>query len=161
MGNTAAKNHLSKTATVCTSSYYFNTHELFVQSTRNLGYWIRFNSTRDSRKISSPILPSAGNSMDEILMWVQRGISWLFFNIVPTNIDAFAPPLHELEEPLLVKVSVLCTDECPCGCFSVFIGAEMVPFECPLQSRKEVQVTGHQVGTVGMLSRRSYISIFK
>jgi hypothetical protein len=49
--------------------------------------------------------------MDEILMWVQRGISRLFFNIVLTNIDAFAPPLHELEEPLLVKVGVLGMDE--------------------------------------------------
>jgi hypothetical protein len=39
-------------------------------------------------------------------MWAERGISWLFFNIVPINIDAFVPPLHELEESLLVKVSV-------------------------------------------------------
>jgi hypothetical protein len=41
------------------------------------------------------------------LMWAERGISWLFFNIVPTDIDAFVPPLQELEELLLVKVGVL------------------------------------------------------
>jgi hypothetical protein len=39
-------------------------------------------------------------------------------------------------------------DECPYGCFNIFIGGEMVPFECPLQST-EVEVAGHQVGTVG------------
>jgi hypothetical protein len=53
-------------------------------------------------------------------MWAERGISRLFFNIVPTDIDAFVPPLHELEEPLLVKVCVLG----PYGCFNVFIGDE-------------------------------------
>jgi hypothetical protein len=37
-------------------------------------------------------------------IWAEWGISWLFFNIVPTNIDAFVPLLHELEEHLLVKV---------------------------------------------------------
>jgi hypothetical protein len=63
-------------------------------------------------------------------MWAQRGISRLFFNIVPTDADAFVPPLHELEEPLLVKVGVLG----PYGCFTVFIGGETAPFECPLQS---------------------------
>jgi hypothetical protein len=36
-------------------------------------------------------------------MWAERGISRLFFNIVPTGIDAFVPPLHELEALLLVK----------------------------------------------------------
>jgi hypothetical protein len=49
-------------------------------------------------------------------MWTERGISRLFLNIVPTDIDAFVPPLHELEEPLLVKVGVLG----PCGYFNVF-----------------------------------------
>jgi hypothetical protein len=64
-------------------------------------------------------------------MWAERGISWQFFNIVPTDIDIFVPPLHELVEPLLVKVSVLG----PYGCFNVFIGYETAPFECHLQSR--------------------------
>jgi hypothetical protein len=76
-------------------------------------------------------------------MWAERGISRLFFNIVPTDINAFVPPLHELEEPLLVKVAVLG----PYGCFNVFI--ETAPFECPFQSREEVEVVGRQVGTVG------------
>jgi hypothetical protein len=40
-------------------------------------------------------------------MWSEWGISRLFFNIVPTNIDALVPLLHEIEEPLLVKVGVL------------------------------------------------------
>jgi hypothetical protein len=78
-------------------------------------------------------------------MWAERGISQLLFNIVPIDIDAFVPPLHELEEPPLVKVGVLGMNECSYGCFSVFIGGEMVPFECPLQSREEVEVAGHQV----------------
>jgi hypothetical protein len=56
-------------------------------------------------------------------MWVERGISRLFFNIVPTDTDPFVPPLHELEEPLLVKVGVLG----PYGCFNVFIGGETAP----------------------------------
>jgi hypothetical protein len=60
-------------------------------------------------------------------MWAERGISRIFLNIVPTDIDAFVPPLHELEEPLLVKVGVLG----PYGCFIVFIGGETAPFECP------------------------------
>jgi hypothetical protein len=60
-------------------------------------------------------------------MWAERGISWLFLNIVPTDIDAFVPPLHDLEEPLLVKVGVLG----PYGSFNVFIGGETAPFECP------------------------------
>jgi hypothetical protein len=50
-------------------------------------------------------------------MWAERGISRLFFNIVLNDIDAFVPALHELEEPLLVKVGVLG----PYGCFNVFI----------------------------------------
>jgi hypothetical protein len=54
--------------------------------------------------------------------------------MVPTDIDAFVPPLHELEEPLLVKVCVLD----PHGCFNVLICGETAPFECPLQSREEV-----------------------
>jgi hypothetical protein len=81
--------------------------------------------------------------------WAEQGISRLFFNTVPTNIDAVVPPLHELEEPLLVKVGVLGTDKCPYSCFNVFIGCETAPFECPLQSREEVEVAGLQVGTVG------------
>jgi hypothetical protein len=56
--------------------------------------------------------------MDEI--HTDVGGTGLFFNIVPTDIDAFVPPLHELEEPLLVKVGVLG----PYGCFSVFTGGE-------------------------------------
>jgi hypothetical protein len=60
-------------------------------------------------------------------MWAERGISRLFFKIVPTDIDAFVPPLHEVEQPLLVKVAVLDTDEYPYGCFSVFIGGERRP----------------------------------
>jgi hypothetical protein len=77
--------------------------------------------------------------MDEIhTMWAERGISGIFFHIVPTDIDASVPPLHELEESLLVKVGVLS----PYGCFSVFIGGETAPFECPLQSREEVEVAG-------------------
>jgi hypothetical protein len=87
--------------------------------------------------------------MDEIPMWAEWGISRQFFNIVPTNIDAFVPLLHELEEPLFVKVGVLGLDECSYSCFNVFTGGETVPFDCPLQSREEVEVTGHQVGTVG------------
>jgi hypothetical protein len=82
-------------------------------------------------------------------LWAERGISRIFFNIVTTDIDAFVPPFHELENPLLVKVCVLGTDECPYGCFNVFIGGETAPFECPLQSREEVEVAGCQVGTVG------------
>jgi hypothetical protein len=71
-------------------------------------------------------------------MWAERDISRLFFNIVPTDPDAFVPPLHELERSLLVKVGVLG----PYGCFNVFIGGETAPFECPLQSREEVEVLG-------------------
>jgi hypothetical protein len=78
-------------------------------------------------------------------MWVERDISRLFFNTVPTDINAFVPPLHELEEPLLVKVGVLGSY----GCFNVFIGGETAAFKCPLQSREEVKVAGCQVGTVG------------
>jgi hypothetical protein len=81
-------------------------------------------------------------------MWAERGISRLFFNIVPTDTDAFVPPLHELEESLLVKVDVPRTNERPYGCFSVFIGGETTPFECPLQILEEVEVAGPQVGTV-------------
>jgi hypothetical protein len=73
-------------------------------------------------------------------MWAE-----LFFNIVPTHIDAYVPLLDELENPLLVKVGALG----PYGCFYVLNGGETVPFECPLQSREEVEVTGRQVGTVG------------
>jgi hypothetical protein len=61
-------------------------------------------------------------------MWAERGISRLFFNTVLTDTDAFVPPLHELEEPLLVKVGVLGLYDC----FNVFIGGETAPFECPL-----------------------------
>jgi hypothetical protein len=83
-------------------------------------------------------------------MWVEWGINRLIFNIVPTDIDAFVPPIQELEDPLLVKVSVLGMDKCPYSCFSVFIhGGETALFECPLQSRKEVEVAGRQVRTVG------------
>jgi hypothetical protein len=55
--------------------------------------------------------------------WAEQDISQLFFNIVPTDIDAFVPLLHELEEPLLVKVDVLGLY----GCFIVFIGGETCP----------------------------------
>jgi hypothetical protein len=79
-------------------------------------------------------------------MWAEQSISRLFFNIVPTDIDAFVPLLHELEEPLLLKVGVLG----PYVCFSIFIGGEAESFKCPLQSREEMEVTGHQVGTVGV-----------
>jgi hypothetical protein len=75
-------------------------------------------------------------------MWAERGISRLFFNIDPTDIDAFFPPLHELEEPLLVKFGVLG----PYGCFSVFTGGETAPFECSLQSREEVEALGARSG---------------
>jgi hypothetical protein len=78
-------------------------------------------------------------------MRAERGISRLFFDIVPKNTDAFAPPLHELAEPLLVKVGVLG----PYGRFYIFIGGEMAPFDCPLQSREEMEVVGRQVGIVG------------
>jgi hypothetical protein len=81
-------------------------------------------------------------------MRAERDISRLFFNIVPTDIDAFVPPLHEPEEPLLVKVGVLR----PHDYFSVVTGGETAPFECPLQSKEgkeEVEVAGRQVGTVG------------
>jgi hypothetical protein len=84
-------------------------------------------------------------------MWAERGISRLFFNIVPTDITAFVPPFHELEEPLSVKVGVLR----PYGCFSVFTVVITAPFECPLQSREEVEVARRQVGTVGAWSRLS------
>jgi hypothetical protein len=57
-------------------------------------------------------------------MWAGRGISRLSFNIVPTDTDAFVPPLHELEELLLVKVGVLGLY----GCFNFFIGGETVHF---------------------------------
>jgi hypothetical protein len=77
-------------------------------------------------------------------MWAERDISRLFFNIVPTDINAFVPPLHEFEENLLIKVGVLG----PYGCFSVFIGGETASFESPLQRREEVEVAGRQVGTV-------------
>jgi hypothetical protein len=65
-------------------------------------------------------------------MWEERVISRLFFITVHIDIDAFVPPLHRLEEPLLVKVGVLGTDECPYGCYNIFIGGERVPFECPV-----------------------------
>jgi hypothetical protein len=102
--------------------------------------------TRDGRKISYRNLSSAGNGMNEIHTDVGgTGIIRLNFNIVPTDIDAFVPQLQELEYPLLVKVGVLG----PYGCFSVFIGGETAPFECPTQNREEVKVTWGQVGTVG------------
>jgi hypothetical protein len=72
------------------------------------------------------------------------GISRLFFNIVLIDTDAFVPPLHEHEEPLLVEVGVLG----PYDCFNVFIGGETAPFKCPFQTREEVEVAGRQVGTV-------------
>jgi hypothetical protein len=84
-------------------------------------------------------------------MWSERGISRLFLNIVATDVDPFIPPLHELEEPLLVKVGALG----PYGCFNVFIGAKTAHFECPLERREEVEVAGRQAGTVGAWSRRS------
>jgi hypothetical protein len=87
------------------------------------------------KKISFPYPPSAGNSTDELSMWAERGISGLFFNIVPTDTDAFVPPSHELEEPLLVKVDILG----PYSCLNVFIGGETAPFECLLRSREEVK----------------------
>jgi hypothetical protein len=73
------------------------------------------------------------------------GHTRLLLIIVPTDINAFVPPLHELEGPLLVKVGVLG----PYGCFSVFILGETAPFECPLQSKEHVKVADHHVGTVG------------
>jgi hypothetical protein len=90
---------------------------------------------RDRRKISVPSPSSAGNGMDEIPMWAERGNSRSFFNTVPTDIDAFVPPSW-------VRT------KCPYGCFNVFTGGETAPFECPLQSRDEVEVAGRQVGTV-------------
>jgi hypothetical protein len=75
-------------------------------------------------------------------MWLEQGISQLFFNIVPTDIDALVPSLQELEEPLSVKVGVLG----PYGCFNVFSGDETAPFECPLQSREEVKSLGARSG---------------
>jgi hypothetical protein len=45
-------------------------------------------------------------------MWAEQGIRWLFINIVPTDIDALVPPLHEFEDPLSVNVGILGTDEC-------------------------------------------------
>jgi hypothetical protein len=94
-------------------------------------------------------------------MWAEQGIRWLFFNIVPTDIDAFVPPLHELEEPLLVEVGVLGTNKCLYGCFNIFIGGEMAPFECPLQSREEVEVAGYQVGNVrGMVQSQPKVPIW-
>jgi hypothetical protein len=86
-------------------------------------------------------------------MWAELGISRLLFIIVPTDTDAFVPPLHELENPALVKVGVLGMDECPCGCFNVLI-RETAPFQFPLQSREEVEVAGLQVGAVGAPNRR-------
>jgi hypothetical protein len=60
-------------------------------------YQLQWLFTRDSQKICSPSPPSAGNGMDEILMLAERGISQLFFNIGPTDINAFAPPLHNFK----------------------------------------------------------------
>jgi hypothetical protein len=81
-------------------------------------------------------------------MWAERGISPLFFNIVPTDIDVFVSPLHELQEPLLVKFGVLG----PYGCFSVFIGGQTAPIKCSFQSREEVKVArGSVVGRGTML----------
>jgi hypothetical protein len=71
-------------------------------------------------------------------MWAERGISRLFFNIVPTDTDSFVPPLHELEEILLLKDGALG----PYGRFNVFIGGETAPIECPLQSRKKWKSLG-------------------
>jgi hypothetical protein len=48
-----------------------------------------------------------------------------------------------------VKVGVLGTDECPYGCLNIFIGGETVPFECPIQSREEVEDAGNQGRTAG------------
>jgi hypothetical protein len=67
-------------------------------------------------------------------MWAEQGISRLLFNIVLTDIDAFVPLFHQLEEPLLVKVGVLGMDECPYG----FISDDTEPFECPPQSREKL-----------------------
>jgi hypothetical protein len=74
-------------------------------------------------------------------IWAERDISRLFFNIVPTDIVAFVPQFHELEEFLLVKVGVV-------GPYDCFIASEMALVECPLQSREEVEDTGCKVGTV-------------
>jgi hypothetical protein len=67
-------------------------------------------------------------------MWAERGISPLYFNIVPTDIDAFVR-----------KVGVLG----PYVCCKVFICGETASFECPLQSREGVEVARRQVGTLG------------
>jgi hypothetical protein len=37
--------------------------------------------------------------MDDIPMRAERGINRLFLNKVLNDIDAFVPPLHELEDP--------------------------------------------------------------
>jgi hypothetical protein len=75
-------------------------------------------------------------------MWAERGISRLSFNIVPTDTDAFVPPLYELEEPLLVKICVLG----PYGCFKVFIGDETAPFDCHFKIGKKRNSLGVRTG---------------
>jgi hypothetical protein len=74
-------------------------------------------------------------------MWAERDISRLFFNIVPTDTDTFVPPLHELEEPLLVKVVSWVRTAASTSSLVVKLR--------PRQSREKVEVAGRQVGTVG------------
>jgi hypothetical protein len=81
-------------------------------SSRNYQFlgWSRnsLHSTRDSGKIDSLVRHLQETAWARHTpMWAERSISRLFFNIVPTDTDAFVPPVHELEEPLLVKVGVL------------------------------------------------------
>jgi hypothetical protein len=74
-------------------------------------------------------------------MRAERVISWLLLNIVPTDIDAFVPPLYELEEPLLIKVGLWVRT-------NALTSSLVVKRQCPLKSREEVEVAGRQVGTV-------------
>jgi hypothetical protein len=76
--------------------------------------------------------------------WTERGISRVSFNIVTTDIDAFVPSLHELENSVGKS-------RCP-GSVRLrrrLHWGETAPFECPLQIREEVDVAGRQVATVG------------
>lgn len=70
----------------------------------------------------------------------------LFFNVVPTDVDAFVVPLHEVEELLFVKLRVLVTDELANGGFNFCIACETLPSQRLLQSKEELEIAERQVG---------------
>lgn len=50
-----------------------------------------------------------------------------------------------------MKLRVPVTDELANGSFNFCIAGDTLPTQCLLQNREEVEVAGHQVGTVGQV----------